>query len=73
MKLFLDDFNVFSDLNTHLPKLQLWFDKCREFDTSLSLEKCMFLVHASVILGYMVSTRSKENFGCCSHAYTKNT
>jgi hypothetical protein len=41
MKLFLDDFNVFSDLDTHLTKLQLCFDKCREFNISLNLEKCI--------------------------------
>jgi hypothetical protein len=29
MKLFLDDFNVFNDLDTHLPKLRLCFDKCK--------------------------------------------
>jgi hypothetical protein len=27
MKLFLDDFNVFSDLKAHLAKFQLCFDK----------------------------------------------
>ncbi len=29
MKLFLDDFSVFNDLNTHLTKLQLCFYKCK--------------------------------------------
>jgi len=29
MKLFLDDFNVFNNLDTHLPKLWLCFDKCK--------------------------------------------
>ncbi len=73
MKLFLDDFNVFNNLYTHLPKLQLCFDKCREFGISLNLEKCMFLMHSSNILEYMVSTRSKEKFGYHSLAYTENT
>ncbi len=43
MKLLLDDFNVFSDLDTHLTKLQLCFDKCKEFDISLNLEKCIWV------------------------------
>ncbi len=59
IKLFLNDFNVFSNLDTHLTKLQLCFDKCREFNISLNLEKRMFLVHLGVILGYMGSKESK--------------
>jgi hypothetical protein len=54
MKVFLDDFNVFNNLDTHLTKLWLCFDKCREFSISLNLEKCMFLVHLGVILGYVL-------------------
>ncbi len=42
--LFFDDFNVFNDLNMHLDKLQLCFDKCQVFDISLNSKKCMFLV-----------------------------
>jgi len=49
---FMYDFNVFSNLNTHLTKLWLCFDKCSAFVISLKLEKCMFHVHWRVILGY---------------------
>jgi hypothetical protein len=59
MKLFLDDFSVFNNLDTHLPKLWLYFDKCKEFGINLNPEKCMFLVHSSVILGYVVSKEGK--------------
>jgi hypothetical protein len=59
MKLFLDDFSMFSNLDTRLPKLQLCLDKCREFNISLNLEKCMFLVHLGVILGYVVFKEGK--------------
>jgi hypothetical protein len=59
MKLFLDDFNVFSELNTQLTKLQLCFDKCKEFAISLNLEKLMFFVHLGIILGYVVSREGK--------------
>ncbi len=54
MKLFLDDFNVFSDLKTHLVKLQLCFDKCQEFGINFNLENCMFMVFFSVIVGHIV-------------------
>jgi hypothetical protein len=59
MKLFLDDFNVFSDFKTHLAKLQLCFDKWREFGINLNIEKCMFLVYSGVILGYVISKVGK--------------
>ncbi len=59
MKLFLDDFNMFNDLNTNLTKLRLCFDKCRKFDISLNPEKCMLLEHSSIILGYVVSKEGK--------------
>jgi hypothetical protein len=59
MKLFLDNFSVFNDQNTHLQKLRLCFDKCCEFDICLNLDKCMFLVYSKVILGYIVSQEGK--------------
>ncbi len=36
MKIFLDDFTIFSDLPTHLEKLKKCFLKCREFGMSLN-------------------------------------
>ena len=54
MKLFLDDFSVYSDLDSHLGKLWKCFVKCREYDISLNPEKCMFLVFSGVILGYSI-------------------
>lgn len=59
MNLFLDDFNVFSDKNTHLQKLRLCFDRCCEFNIIFNPNKCMFLVYSRVILGYIVSHESK--------------
>jgi len=37
MKIFLDDFIVYSDMDTHLDKLKLCFQKCKEFGISLNL------------------------------------
>jgi hypothetical protein len=59
MKLFLNDLGAFNDLDTHLIKFWLCLNKCIEFDISLNPKKCMFLVHLSVILGYLVSKESK--------------
>jgi hypothetical protein len=43
MKIFLDDFIVFSDLSIHLEKLIKCFLKCREYGINLNLEKCALL------------------------------
>jgi hypothetical protein len=59
MKLFLDDFNVFNDLNLHLAQLLLCFDKFQELSISLNLDKCMFLVYSRIVLGYVVSKEGK--------------
>jgi hypothetical protein len=59
MKLFLDDFDLFNDIEIDLSKLQLCFNKCQEFGIGLNLEKCMFLVYFKVIIGYIVSKEGK--------------
>jgi hypothetical protein len=77
MKLILDDFNVFNNLDIHLPKLRLCFDKCKEFYISLNPKKCMFLVHLGVILGYLVPKGSKllnlKNHSAIVHMLTLKT
>ena len=59
MKLYLDDFNVYSDIETHLPKLRLVFEHCQMYGVSLNLDKCIFYVPSSVILGYIVCQAGK--------------
>jgi hypothetical protein len=53
MKLFLDDFIVYSDMEIHLQKFKLCFQKCREYNISLNLEKCIFMVFFGVIIGLL--------------------
>jgi hypothetical protein len=55
VKLFWDDFTIFSDLDTHLSKLQRCFEKCQEYMISLNLEKCAFMMFLKMILGFIVS------------------
>jgi hypothetical protein len=59
MKLFLDNFSVYSDLETHIHKLVLIFKRCREYGLSLNPEKCLFIIHLGVILGYIISQDGK--------------
>ncbi len=76
MKLFLDDFNMFNDMNTQLIKLQLCFAKCKKFSIRLNLEKCMFFMHSDIILGYVVRKASyqiKRKFWLLFTCLLKNT
>ncbi len=53
MKIFLDDFIIFSDISTHLEKLKKCFLKCREYGINLNPEKCAFMVCSGTILGFI--------------------
>ena len=59
MKLFLDDFTIYSDAVDHLAKLRLCFHKCRDYGISLNPEKCAFKVTSGIILGHVVSKQAK--------------
>ncbi len=37
MNIFLDDFIVYGDMDTHINELKLCFQKCKEFGISLNL------------------------------------
>jgi hypothetical protein len=54
MKIFLDDFTIFSDLSTHLEKFNKCFLRGQEFGISLNLNKCAFMVFSKTILGFIM-------------------
>ncbi len=54
MKIFLDDFIMYSDVESHLQKLKLCFQTCKEYVISLNLDKCAF-----TILGFIVVKEGK--------------
>jgi hypothetical protein len=59
MKIFLNDFIVFSGMSIHLEKIIKCFIKCREYGISLNPEKCVFVVCFGTILGFIVSKERK--------------
>ncbi len=59
MKLFLDDFMVFCDLDTQLSKLRKCFEKCWEYGIGFNSENCAFMVFSGMILGFIVSKEGK--------------
>jgi len=59
MKIFLDDFIMYSDMDSHLQKFRLCFQKCREYGINMNLEKCAFMIFSGMILGFIVSKEGK--------------
>jgi hypothetical protein len=44
MKIFLDDFIIYSDMESHLMKLRFCFKKCRKCKIDFNVDKCAFMV-----------------------------
>jgi hypothetical protein len=59
MKIFLDDFIIFSDLSTHLKKLKKCLLKCKEYGISLNPKKWAFMVCSKTILEFTISKEGK--------------
>jgi hypothetical protein len=59
MKIFLDDFIVYNDMESHLQKLKLCFQKYKDYGISLNLDKCAFMVFSRMILGFIISKKGK--------------
>ncbi len=54
MKIFMDDFIAYNDMESHLQKLRLCFQKCKEYGISLNLDKCAFMLFLGMILSFIV-------------------
>jgi hypothetical protein len=52
MKIFLDDFTMYSDMENHLQKLKFCFQKCKKIGINLNLDNCAFMVFSRMILGF---------------------
>ncbi len=50
---------MYIDMENHLQKLRLCFQKCRKYGISLNLDKCAFMVFSRMILGFIVSKEGK--------------
>jgi len=55
MKIFLDNFIVYSDMESHLMNLKLCFQKYKKYRNSLNPNKCALMVFSRLILGFVVS------------------
>ncbi len=59
MKIFLDDFTIFNNMETHLDKMWFCFLKCHEFGNKFNLEKCAFMVYFGFNIGFIISKEGK--------------
>jgi hypothetical protein len=59
MKIFLDDFTMYNDVENQEQKFIPCFQKCREYDINLNLDKCAFMEFSRMILGCFVSKEGK--------------
>ncbi len=50
---------VYNDMKSHLMKLKLCFKKCKEYKSSLNLDKRTFMVFSRLILRSIVSKEGK--------------
>jgi hypothetical protein len=50
----MDDWTIYNLLKEHVALLCLMFDRCREFQISLNLKKCIFCVPHGNFLGHIV-------------------
>ncbi len=46
-------------MESHLQKLRLCFQKCKEYGISLNLNKCAFMVFSRMILGFILCKEGK--------------
>jgi hypothetical protein len=58
MKIFLDDFIVYNDMENHLIKFRLCFQKCKIY-IMLNPKICAFMVFSRLILGFIASKEGK--------------
>ncbi len=62
MKIFLNDFMVYNDMESHLQKLILCFQKCKEYGINLNVDNSAFMVFLGMILGFIVSEEGKLSY-----------
>jgi len=59
LKEFLNNFTIYSDMDNHLFKLKLCFEKCKKFKINLNFKNYAFMVFSRIILRFIMSKESK--------------
>jgi hypothetical protein len=59
MKIFLDDFIVYSDMGSPLQMFELHLQTCKKYGICLNPSICAFMVFLGMILGFIISKEGK--------------
>jgi hypothetical protein len=59
MKILLDDFIMYNDMENHLQKFKLCFQSVKNMALIYIQKKCAFMVFSGMILGFIVSKEGK--------------
>jgi hypothetical protein len=54
LEVYLDDWTVYSLLKDHVEVLRLVFEKCKQCQISLNINKCIFGTHFGKMLGHII-------------------
>lgn len=54
IEVYFDDWTIFGLLKDHVGNLRLMLDRCRQYQISLNIKKCIFCVPFGTLLGHIV-------------------
>lgn len=54
LEVYFDEWTVFRLLKTHVVSLRMMLERCRKYQISLNLKKCIFNVPFGILLGHIV-------------------
>jgi len=54
LEVYFDDWTVFGLINKHIGDLRVMLEKCRQYQISLNLKKCIFCAPFGILLGHIV-------------------
>ena len=54
LEVYFDDWTVFGLIKNHIGDLRLMLEKCRQYNISRSLKKCIFCAPFGILLGHIV-------------------
>jgi hypothetical protein len=59
IKILKNELTIYNDMDMHMDKFRLCYQKWKKFGVSMNLDKCAFMVFSRMILGFIVSKKGK--------------
>ena len=54
LEVYFDDWTIYGLLKNHIENLRLMLERCRQYQISLNLKKCIFCATFGILLGHLV-------------------